>query len=349
MEKEIRRLKQVPLATKVAKLKEWRENSGWSSKVAGEKLGVAKGTLLGWNKALNNIPEFAILKSGTQESWISRFIHNYQDKPVGQPSQEANVSSGEAGNKDPAQPATEPTNTGSGTTNNIREDGRNNDVESGSDVEGGLQAMLFTTEAQRKRNPTQKRIQRQMALHVQEGSLNEKSRRANLDSDSLIYKHMIKVDTSVWPLGSTFYTEIANAYHREKIGENVPDEVTGSFDWGAQKYVLLPITGADHYSFAIIENPLTPAQTVCYHINSLRGCHKSESILDTLKWFLSPRGEKRKKRGADNSNTEPPVFAYKKSPLHANLSDCGVDMQHYVHKVARFISEEKPASMAEKM
>ncbi|KAE8972876.1 hypothetical protein PF010_g26311 [Phytophthora fragariae] len=34
--------------------------------------------------AQNNIPEFAIMIEGSQESWITRFIQEYENKPVAQ-------------------------------------------------------------------------------------------------------------------------------------------------------------------------------------------------------------------------------------------------------------------------
>ncbi|EGZ30245.1 hypothetical protein PHYSODRAFT_376832, partial [Phytophthora sojae] len=89
----------------------------------------------------------------------------------------------------------------------------------------------------------------------------------------------------------------------------------------------------DHYCFVIIENPLKPAGTICYHINSLRGYHNSASVLDAL----------------IETSVAPQLLAYKTSPLQSNSLDCGVYMLHYMHKVARFISEKRPDSVAEKM
>ncbi|EGZ09632.1 hypothetical protein PHYSODRAFT_435644, partial [Phytophthora sojae] len=88
----------------------------------------------------------------------------------------------------------------------------------------------------------------------------------------------------------------------------------------------------DHISFAIIENPMSPADTVCYHVNSMRGCHDSEAIFAALKCRADAKS-----------------FAYKTSPRQAHLSDCGVYRLHYMHKVAHYISEKKPASIADEM
>lgn len=155
--------------------------------------------------------------------------------------------------------------------------------------------------------------------------------------DCLIFKHMISVDTWVCPLGTTFFQGIANAFRLQENGEEIPDEVTGIFNWGLYRYLLLPITGSDHISFAIIENPMSPADTVCYHVNSMRGCHDSEAIFAALKWFLYPGADK---LNGHSSRADAKSFAYKTSPRQAHLSDCGVYRLHYMHKVAHYISEK---------
>ncbi|POM69334.1 Hypothetical protein PHPALM_14387 [Phytophthora palmivora] len=45
-----------------------------------------------------------------------------------------------------------------------------------------------------------------------------------------------------------------------------------NFDWGAYRFVLLPIGGLNHWSLAIIENVMLPEETKVYHIDSLKDC-----------------------------------------------------------------------------
>ncbi|KAE9148683.1 hypothetical protein PF001_g7231 [Phytophthora fragariae] len=140
--------------------------------------------------------------------------------------------------------------------------------------------------------------------------------------------------------------EIENAYRRDQNAKENPEELTGNFNWAAHQFVLPPISGSDHYSFAVIENPLRPAETICYRIDSLRGFHDSNLIFAALKWLLAR--EYRRLNG-ECTSTEPRSFAYTTSPRQQNSSDCGVYVLHYMHKIARHVTENKPASLAGKM
>ncbi|EGZ07920.1 hypothetical protein PHYSODRAFT_527734, partial [Phytophthora sojae] len=70
---------------------------------------------------------------------------------------------------------------------------------------------------------------------------------------------------------------------------------------------------------------------------------------------LEALGDAFRKKGAGKKkrlkpyDVAPQLLAYKTSPLQSNSLDCGVYMLHYMHKVARFISEKRPDSVAEKM
>ncbi|KAE9221577.1 hypothetical protein PF005_g7048 [Phytophthora fragariae] len=114
-----------------------------------------------------------------------------------------------------------------------------------------------------------------------------------------------------------------NAYRRDQNAKENPEELTGNFNWAAHQFVLPPISGSDHYSFAVIENPLRPAETICYRIDSLRGFHDSNLIFAALKWLLAR--EYRRLNG-ECTSTEPRSFAYTTSPRQQNSSDCAGKM-----------------------
>ncbi|OWZ11830.1 hypothetical protein PHMEG_00015096, partial [Phytophthora megakarya] len=49
------------------------------------------------------------------------------------------------------------------------------------------------------------------------------------------------------------------------------NDTYGQVKWASYPFVLVPISGLDHWSFIIVENALQPGPTALNHINSLKG------------------------------------------------------------------------------
>jgi len=162
--------------------------------------------------------------------------------------------------------------------------------------------------------------------------------------DCLVYLHMHRLEGLVYPLGCGFYSEISSAYGKFVDGEELPEETTGAFDWLAHRFILLPITGEDHYSFVIIEHPRHPDRTIFYHVNSYRGLHASADVFAVLTWFIAAE-RKKKKKTMETVSSDPQSFSYLTKPRQSNDQDCGVYMLRYMGKVASFVTQNKPATL----
>eukprot|EP00644_Phytophthora_capsici_P001823 jgi/Phyca11/108010/e_gw1.14.837.1 len=85
------------------------------------------------------------------------------------------------------------------------------------------------------------------------------------------------------------------------------NELNALFDWSYQ-YLLLPVSGKNHWSFLVIENFTHGGMTTVYHVNSLRKAHSSEYAFDVLKC----------------------TFAINTKPQQTNYSDCGIYVLYYM-------------------
>ncbi|KAJ8576335.1 hypothetical protein ON010_g2880 [Phytophthora cinnamomi] len=159
---------------------------------------------------------------------------------------------------------------------------------------------------------------------------------------------MAQKNNIVCPCGSGLFGEIELAYN---MGNPVKKRrgiraAISAFDWKSYRYVLLPISGGNHWSFVIIENATQQGQAKAYHINSLKGAHSTEYIFVILQWFFA--------HALTINDTSSPVFewstyAYKTKPQQSNCLDCGIYMLFYMDVIASMISRFEPTSITDEI
>jgi hypothetical protein len=109
-----------------------------------------------------------------------------------------------------------------------------------------------------------------------------------------IYRFMARERGKVYTCATILYQQIESArFERNPLKKcRLFNELSGMVDWGAYPYVLLPVSGLNHWSLLVVENPMHAEPMKMYHVNSLRGAHDPSYAFDTVKWFLDKEREK---------------------------------------------------------
>ncbi|EGZ26800.1 hypothetical protein PHYSODRAFT_467362 [Phytophthora sojae] len=125
--------------------------------------------------------------------------------------------------------------------------------------------------------------------------------------------------------GSELYglIEIARYTRNPRLKLRLFEELAEQFDWSTYRYVLLPVSGRNHWSLVIVENFTTAEPTKLYHVNSLRKAHSSAYAFDVLEC----------------------AFAFDTTPQQSNMVECGIYVLYYMEVISKRVAEEKPASI----
>ncbi|KAF4144064.1 Ulp1 protease family C-terminal catalytic domain-containing protein [Phytophthora infestans] len=151
-------------------------------------------------------------------------------------------------------------------------------------------------------------------------------------------------DRLVYSGTSAIFSEINFAYIGRMATERSADEITRQANWISHTYMILPVVMGDHWSFVVVERPLSSESTLIYHVNSLRGGHEPDYIFAVIEWFLV------KAIASDTSGTTvTTTYNYVTKPRQANVVDCAVYALHYMHAVMKFIIKHRPESLLEHM
>ncbi|KAF4144062.1 Ulp1 protease family C-terminal catalytic domain-containing protein [Phytophthora infestans] len=151
-------------------------------------------------------------------------------------------------------------------------------------------------------------------------------------------------DRLVYSGTSAIFSEINFAYIARMATQRSADEITRQVNWSSHMYAILPVVMDDHWSFVVVEHPLSSESTVIYHVNSLRGGHEPDYIFAVIEWFLV------KAKASDiNDTTVATTYNYVTKPRQANFVDCAVYALHYMHAVMKFIIKHRPESLLEHM
>ncbi|EGZ17812.1 hypothetical protein PHYSODRAFT_500299 [Phytophthora sojae] len=123
--------------------------------------------------------------------------------------------------------------------------------------------------------------------------------------------------------------ETARFTRKSKRRRRLLADLVALFDWSAYQYVLLPVSGRNHYRVLVIENPMHPGPTKVYHVNSVKNAHSSAYAFDVLQWWST--------------------FVHLTKPQQSNCIDCGVYVLHYMDVISKHIAAEKPGSIEVKI
>ena len=118
---------------------------------------------------------------------------------------------------------------------------------------------------------------------------------------------------------------------------------TSRFDWTAFQYVFFPICEKLHWSMIIVEAP-SSIRPVYYHLDSLKGCHSSRSIIRLLEDFISLDLVK-KMTASEKKKREPEEIFVATNPQQNNSNDCGVYMLWYMRKISKEIRDKSPKTL----
>lgn len=124
------------------------------------------------------------------------------------------------------------------------------------------------------------------------------------------------------------------------------DGMVDKFDWQSYLYVLIPVSGRDHWSLLILEQAMNKTKAAIYHVDSVRGRHDSAQIFGMVKQVLA---RQRQKHIGEETPFDCEVHAYMTKPLQSNGFDCGVYMLHYMYRTRIYVVKHSPASLQQKM
>ncbi|KAF4147845.1 Ulp1 protease family C-terminal catalytic domain-containing protein [Phytophthora infestans] len=183
-------------------------------------------------------------------------------------------------------------------------------------------------------------------VHVFPSDLNSVEADSSLTQTALnffIICDVPRVIGVVCPCGSGLYVlmEKARRTHKAVTQQRLFDDLVALFNWSYQ-YLLLPVSGRNHWSFLIIENFMHAGPTNVYHVNSMRKAHSSAYAFDVLNLFLA----KVHRAKSDTATTfEWSTYVQATKPQQSNSADCGLYVLHYMNTISTLIVAEKPSSI----
>ncbi|KAE9060852.1 hypothetical protein PF007_g30458 [Phytophthora fragariae] len=164
--------------------------------------------------------------------------------------------------------------------------------------------------------------------------------------DYFIYRYMAGVQGLVCACGSGMYLAMETARYTRKSTRKTRllEELIAQRDWTSYKYLILPVSGRNHWSFLVLENVMNSEPTKVYHVNSLKNAHSPDYAFDVVNWFLSRLHEKKMLPPFQWS-----TFIHNMKPQQSNTLDCGVYALYYMDFISKKISVEKPDSVQQNM
>jgi hypothetical protein len=95
--------------------------------------------------------------------------------------------------------------------------------------------------------------------------------------DYVICRYMTHEKAVVRSLPTDAYVMMEKAqFSREKrTRRRLGKELGELVDWSACSFILLPVSGRNHWSFLVIENPMRVGRMKVYHVNSMKKAHSS--------------------------------------------------------------------------
>jgi len=232
----------------------------------------------------------------------------------------------------------------------------NRSVEGGDDVENNIVPDRIFRKRVSKQEPLAvwtdlADSEHPRTVHVYQSDLNSLQADASLTQTALdyfIYRYSVHETGQVCVCESEMYAlmETARYTRLPKKRLRLIHELGEVFDWTSYKYVLLPVSGRNHWSFLVVENPIHADPTKVYHVNSMKSAHSSAYAFDVLQWFLG------KIHGTQSNLTaefEWSTFVHYTKPQQTSCSDCGIYVLHYTNLIAKNIPSEKPHSIEDKI